>query len=451
MTFNWRTLGQKVGFNWAIAYTVFARVIQAVGGLGTVVFIAKYLSKDEQGYYYTFGSILAIQVFFELGLVSIITQYVAHEMVHLKWKDRFSIEGDAVHLSRLSSLLHFCLKWFSRISLLLFITLIVAGYYFFLKFNKNPNIEWRIPWIILCVTTCGYLILDPIMAFSEGLGKVKEMARLRLVQQTVYIVGVIIFLFSGCKLYSSALATSLAFVIEAILYLFSGNSRILANVWKSRGSWSVNYRKEIFPYQYKIALSWISGFFIFQLFSPVLFATEGAVVAGQMGMTLAALNGISSLSMSWISTKVPLFCSFIAQGVYDKLNAVFNKTVIQLVIVNLALLLFFIFFLQVLSYFGLPLAQRFLSLVPLLMLCTVTFINQLVFSWATYLRSHKQEPYLINSVVGGILVSLSTIFLGKQFGLMGIVGGYTFLTTFLGLPWAYYVFVSKKKQWHTIS
>ena len=37
------------------------------------------------------------------------------------------------------------------------------------------------------------------------------------------------------------------------------------------------------------------GYFIFQLFNPVLFATEGAVVAGQMGMTLAALNGIKHL------------------------------------------------------------------------------------------------------------------------------------------------------------
>jgi hypothetical protein len=57
----------------------------------------------------------------------------------------------------------------------------------------------------------------------------------------------------------------------------------------------------------------------------------------------------------------------------------------------------------------------------------------MIFSWATYLRSHKQEPYLINSVVGSILTALSTIFFGQKFGLIGIVGGYTALAVFVGL------------------
>jgi O-antigen/teichoic acid export membrane protein len=441
---------QKIGVDKAIGFTVLARIIQAFGGLGSIALISIFLTKAEQGFYYTFGSILAIQVFFELGLGSILTQFVAHEMVHLNWKDRHTTEGDPHHQSRLASLLHFCFKWFTRIGLLLFLTLNVAGYYFFSKYNHDTSISWRIPWVILTLTTSGFLILDPIMAFAEGLGKVKEIARMRLVQQTVYIVGVLIFLLSGFKLYSGALATFIAFLAVLIIFLTSGNGKILLNLWKLKGASAISYRKEIFPYQYKIALSWISGYFIFQLFNPVLFATEGAVVAGQMGMTLAALNGISSLSMSWMSTKVPTFCSFIAQHAYDKLNVVFNKSLLQLATVNLLLLLFFILFLQGLSFFDLPLAQRFLSPAPLIMLCAVTFINQLIFSWATYLRSHKQEPYLINSIVGGILCALSTVFLGRYFGLMGIVGGYTFLTIFLGLPWSYYTFRVKKQQWHSV-
>ena len=56
--------------------------------------------------------------------------------------------------------------------------------------------------------------------------------------------------------------------------------------------------QEIFPFQWKIALSWISGYLIFQLFNPVLFATEGSKIAGQMGMTMVAISGISSISIS---------------------------------------------------------------------------------------------------------------------------------------------------------
>jgi O-antigen/teichoic acid export membrane protein len=70
-----------------------SRVIQGGGGLISIFFIASYLTKQEQGYYYTFGSILAIQVFFELGLSGIITQFVAHEFASLKWKSPIELEG----------------------------------------------------------------------------------------------------------------------------------------------------------------------------------------------------------------------------------------------------------------------------------------------------------------------------------------------------------------------
>lgn len=58
----------------AIAYSSAARIIQAVANLLTIFFIATLLSSDEQGYYYTFASVVSIQVFFELGFTGIMTQ-----------------------------------------------------------------------------------------------------------------------------------------------------------------------------------------------------------------------------------------------------------------------------------------------------------------------------------------------------------------------------------------
>ena len=88
----------------------------------------------------------------------------------------------------------------------------------------------------------------------------------------------------------------------------------------------VNYKIEIFPMQWKIAISWVGGYFIFQLFNPVLFATEGPIVAGQMGMTLSILNAVLALSYAWVSTKVPVFSGFIARREFFKLDKLFNST-----------------------------------------------------------------------------------------------------------------------------
>lgn len=60
-----KSISKKIGIDAAIAYTILARIIQAGGGVITLLFVARYLTKVEQGYYYTFGSILAIHFFME--------------------------------------------------------------------------------------------------------------------------------------------------------------------------------------------------------------------------------------------------------------------------------------------------------------------------------------------------------------------------------------------------
>ena len=94
----------------SIAYSSGARIVQGFTGVASVFFITTFLTGVEQGFYYTFGSILALQVFFELGLTGIMTQYVAHEASHLQLNDDCQYEGEERYKSRLASLIHFCLK-----------------------------------------------------------------------------------------------------------------------------------------------------------------------------------------------------------------------------------------------------------------------------------------------------------------------------------------------------
>lgn len=440
----------KLGIDGAIGFTLISRSISAFGALGVVALIALCLTKDEQGYYYTFGSIVALQVFLELGLSGIITQFVAHEVVYLKLHDnQIEYSGSKEHLSRLSSILHFCLKVFGSLAALLFVALMISGFVFFSHFqNTEEEINWKLPWTILALATALLLLVNPILSFLEGLGKVKEVAQIRLIQQTVNLLTLATVLFCNGKLYALGCSALLSFIAIAFAILFTYKKQLLVFIFRHIGEERINYWKEIFPYQWKIALSWLSGYFIFQLFNPILFATEGAKVAGQMGMVLQILNGISSISMSWINTKVPLLSSFIAQKMYNELDAIFNKTLKQLSCINLLCILLFVIAVFVLNKFQLPLAARFLPPIYVGMLCIVTFANQFVFSWATYLRCHKQEPFLLNSIIMGILCALSTILLGKYFGLMGITIGYSVLSLIIGLPWGYMIFKNKKIEWH---
>jgi O-antigen/teichoic acid export membrane protein len=443
----------KIGIDSAIAFTVLSRVIQAGGGIVTLLFVAKCLSKVEQGYYYTFGSILAIQIFFELGLSNIITQFVAHENASLVWNDRTSYIGLPKSSSRLASLLRFTVKWFGVVTVLLLFGLLVTGYIFFNKFGKdNVGVNWQIPWVIISITTSLSLMVSPILAFFEGLGRVKEVAKIRMVQQVVQLLLVSVFFSLGFKLFSAPIAAITAFFIVPIWILLGTKIKLLRFIWSEIGEWQVDYRLEIFPFQWKIALSWISGYFIFQLFNPVLFATEGAIIAGQMGMTLTVLNAVFSLGFSWISTKVPVFSNLIAKKEYMELDVLFNKTLMQSTVLNAFAITFFLVVIFILRYFdikvgGKNFADRFLPFSPMIFMIIPIMLNHFIVSWATYLRCHKKEPMLIQSIVMGVFCSISTIGLGHYFGVIGITSGYMLLTIFAFI-WSRFTFINKKKEWH---
>lgn len=444
-------LSSKLGIDKAIGFTLIGRIIQAVGSIVSLSLIALFLTKEEQGFYYTFGSIIAIQVFFELGFNGIITQYAAHEMAHILTYTSSSDVNERKSQSRLSSLLHFCVKWFSILSFGLFAVLLIAGYVFFAKYGRGANVSWEFPWLILAVNTSFSFLLSPIFSFIEGLGKVKEIAKLRLVQQLVSLVILWAMLSLGGKLYSAPIAGVGSLVVTVIILIFSDFRKVLIKIWDLLDKWKVNYKNEIFPYQWKIALSWMSGYFIFQLFNPILFATEGAIVAGQMGMTLAVLNGITGLTISWMATKVPLFSGLIAQKKYRDLDHIFNRTLKQAAMINGLSLLAMFFGIVGLKHFNLPVGERFLPYLPLVFMIIPVFLNQYVSSWATYLRCHKQEPFLVLSVVMGIATSLSTIILGNYFGALGMTAGYCFLTFFGGFIWGRFIFITKRKEWHFVN
>ena len=447
-------IARKIGMDGAIAYSSAARIFQAVAGIVSVFIIAAFLSGPEQGYFFTFNSILAIQIFFELGFTGIMTQYVAHEVVHLNLNADSIYEGDGRYKSRLAYLVRFCLKWYSLIALLFLVTIIIVGLVYFGHYaSSDDNVNWQAPWYLLSFSTAVKLFQSPFTAIYTGLGKVKEMNKITFYQQLIIPTSQWVLFACGLKLYVVGISSLLGVIVWWVFVLNNGLWRILLNLLKEKVTETISYMKEIFPYQWKIALSWISGYFIFHFFNPVLFATEGAIVAGQMGMTVQVLSAIQGFALSWQNTKIPKYCGYIEMKQYQALDSLFNRTLKQMMGVCLGILVIFYSLIVILRTTSFSIgetvfADRFLPYLPMLLMTVPVITNQFVSSWATYLRCHKQEPFLVNSVVMGALCCLSTLILGKYYGLYGITIGYASLCLFLSLPWGYYIFRTKKIEWH---
>ncbi len=438
----------KLGIDGAVGFNILARGWSSSAGLVTVALIARFLTPQQQGYYYTFGSLIALQMVFELGLAFVILQMASHERAHLSISHDDRVTGDPIAYARLASVLQKTIKWYSAGAAILVVSLLIAGFHFFGTHQKpDDHVSWQLPWVIAVLAATLTFQLDPVLSFMEGCGYVSRVARLRFMQAVLGSICAWLVLILHHGLFAPA-AIILANAAGAFFWLFQRRNLILT-LWRFKpGGNKIQWMKEVWPFQWRIALSWISGYFIFQIINPVLFAYWGPVEAGRMGMSLTIVNALIAVAYSWVNTKAAPFGHMIARKEYAELDRTFFTAVKQALSVCAVCVLLTWSAVVCLNWIHFPLAHRVLSPMPFGLLLLVVPMNVLVFAQATYLRAHKQEKFLLNSVGGAILTACSTFFLGKAYGSTGIVIGTVIIGAVVGVPAGTYVFVKYRRLWH---
>jgi len=439
-----------VGLDRAIALTVMARFWSAMAGAVTILLIARFLTPNEQGYYYTFYSLVALQIVFELGFSFVVLQLAAHERAQLTFLADGRVEGDLVSHSRLASVLQKAIRWYFVAGLLMAAALLPAGFYFFRAHETaGAVVSWRVPWCLLVIAAMLAFQIDPIFSFLEGCGFVAEVAHRRLTQAVLGSLLAWAAMLTHHGLYSAAMVILGQVIIGLVFLLSSNRRRLLKNLLNFPvHEHFVEWRREIWPFQWRIAISWLCGYFITQLFSPVLFAFQGPVVAGRMGMSLSIASGIGAVSLSWMMTKASPFGAMVARSQFAELDKLFFRTLLQSTILLTAGVIGFFFVLLIAGHNYPKFAMRVLPPWAFALLLLGTIVNHVVCSLALYLRAHKQEPFLMQAVISAIIIGCLTFLLGKYYGANAVVVGLFVQGVLFGLPYAIYIFVTKKREWH---
>jgi hypothetical protein len=434
-------LAQWVGIDFHIQQTLLLRGWQVISGGVMLIFVAHWMTGIEQGFYYTFSSLIALQIFFELGLNYVVMQIVSHESAHLRIGSTGELEGDPVHIDRIAALVALLRYWYRIGASLFFLGVGTFGMLFLSRSNALPVEEWLPAWCILIALVSGNLYLSPMLAVFEGCGQVGQIAQLRLKQAITGSLLTWMLLSFGAGLVAVAALP----IVDFIFSIWWLNRRgQLVNALRIRGMQPllhrIVWRTEIFPLQWRIALSWISGYFIFQLFSPMVFAHQGAVEAGRIGMTIAIFGALSNISMSWVNAKLPQLGAYVSRGDRAKLNNLFVITIIRSILFITITSSSFIILSAILINFKFAFIER-ISSVPILACLAVTAItNTFIFSAAGYMRAHREEPMLAPSICIGAL-TLAAVYFGSSYSVFFAVFLSTLITVFVGLPWTIFLFI----------
>lgn len=423
-------------------FHVFSTVVLRGWGIGagflTTMLLPLLLSPAELGYYFAFASILGLQVFFELGFNQVITQIAGHEAAELAIDEDGSLNGASIHLARLGALSGLTRRWYLVAAAAFVVGVGPAGLVFFGRNHALAPGAWAAPWLALVLATGGNLYLSPRLAFLEGCGRVGNVARLRLNQSLAGYVCAWITLVAGGGLWA-AVCVPLTACIGTAWWLYRNRRFGRHFSPEPQRDTAMSWRHDILPLQWRISLSWVSGYFIFSLFTPLIFSTAGAVAAGRFGLSMAIFTGLSTVSMSWMYAKVPEFSRYASRGDLDALWRQFRPAAVRAVGVTIALSLLFVAFAQIVVRLRPEAAARLLGPTDLILLAVAVIANAVISSAATYMRSFREEPMLPISI-GTAALTCIAVYVGSGVSVTVMLALYAAITAGITLPWTTVVF-----------
>jgi hypothetical protein len=433
------------GLDQAVVFMVLTRLWQAAAGVVSLLLIAKFFLPEVQGFYYTFWSLVALQIFVELALSNVIVNLTSHEWSKLAIDASGALVGDASALSRLASFAGFIAKWYTGVALLFILGIGVAGHVF-LSQAHTTTIIWQAPWWTVVVLAAIQLWLTPALLLLEGCNQVVELNRFRLGQAIAEVLTLWLLAVEGAGLWAAAglLAVRAA---TTLLFLSGRYRRVLLSLVAGGGRERIRWREDVWPMQWRLAAQGVVNYFVFSLYVPVMFHYHGAVAAGQMGMTLQVASIVQTMAFTWVQTKVPRFGMLVARRDFVELDRIWwHASKLSFGFIVAGSLLVWIGML-ILGGLHASLASRMLGPLPTAMFLTAYGLLHISSCQAAYLRAHAREPFATVGVLTGLLNGLLVFLCGSMYGPTGAAASFLIVTGFFVLPFTTLIWTRRRSEW----
>ena len=423
-----------LGLNWKIKdlsvrpgfVAVASRVLNAVFGIVTILFITYKFSSKMQGYYYTFNSVIQLQVFFDAGIAFVLTQTASRYIG--KYKD-LTDNGILVSDISISALFYSALRFYSISALLFFISVTVGGYFFF-QFHDDGRTVWKVAWIIVSFATSLNLLSLPFTALAEGLGMVLSVARLRLLQALLIPLVLWVALLSGYGLLSMGFA-SLSMFAVSLVWIYK-NRLVFLNysvIFRSRRV-RLDEENDIRSFQWKTSVSWLSGYFVYQIYNPILFSTIGPEDAGKVGLIMSIVISISFLISAYINTKIPKLGALAAGKMQSEYEFLRLQIIKNTLILSLVLYISFVVVVYIVEKTQMPLSHRLIPIYSVILSAIWGFLNVIYNLRMTFMRSFGKDSVFHIIFTLFLTCGLFSIPAAQYFGVNGLLSIYV-VTMFL--------------------
>lgn len=426
-------------------FVLINQLFRIVSGPIMLLLIPIYLSKEEQGLWYLFSSLSALSIFADLGFSNIILQFSAHEFSNLKIDKNFTLSGDKENIKKMASFFMFICDWVGKMTLIVFPIIFFVGFY--ILYSKMAIDLWLIPWIIYVITSAFSFFISNLFSFFQGFNIVARIEKIRFYSSVLSSIVIILSLYYGLKIFAICLSSIISLILSIYFLNIIFKNTILQLIKESK-DFSYNWFGQISQLLWKYALSFSSGYFIFQIYTPLMFMYKGPIEAGKVGLSISLWTSVFGISNSFLSAIIPKINIEISKKNWVNLDRIFTKNLL------LSLSTYFIFFISffIINHFfrdyfiikNKNVFDRFLSPFSMFLLGISWFSQLYINAIATYVRSHKKDPFAFISIFIAFYIPSITFILAKYFPTDYFFLGF-FSSILVTLPYIIYIFLKEKK------
>ena len=403
------------------------RIIHALLALVTLYFITKYLTPEEQGWYYTFLSFSALIYLFDFGLSMALVHVSAIEFVKLKWGDKGLVIGE--NSKRFKDFIRISFDKYKKLGLLYFIIIFPFGIIYFNENETAKNYYWYFPWLMHAAASSLSLLCLPFLSIVEGSGNISETYKLKIMQILIGSLLCCLLIYFSYPLYAPSMllfSTVAITVIWLILYR-KNNLPEKINMISS-----YDWKENISSFKNRVGITFLGSYLFIQIYTPVLFYFEDPMIAGRFGLSLAIGNMLGLISCSWFTTNIPNMTKYIAENKYNQFVTIFKRSFYQ----STSFLVFSILIISSVYFLFIEeeIFNRLLGLYNFIGILFIILITHLINSVVIYIRCFKKEPLAVPHFICAVITLFFGFYLLLNYSVTGLIIGVLIVQVFVTIP-----------------
>lgn len=419
-----------------VIIALLTRGTQGLVLLGAAICVVWRLNPVEQGVFFVYISLGALLQMSDFGLSYASLQNASHLAIP-------GNEGSFARFRLKAHRLNFAIMLGAVVLVGALGALILSS-----RLNaEHPGIPWAASWAAFMFAVFLTQLVNLELTLIEG-GKSPPLAwSVRFFQELISGAVLVGALLSGVGLWSLAAywATRFGFVA-----LWLSASRSAFDQPSGSADTTFSWRKEVWPFQWKIGVSILCGFLIFQAFNPIVLVEQGPVVAGQFGMSLALMNMLIMVTTVWPLSQAARYGGLIRRERFEELRHAFWPMCIasSLVAASAALALFLTLLWMTehrLQYVG-----RFADTLTTGLLLATAVAHHVTTCFAVVLRAERRDPTLPFTVVGSVVL-IAAIWSCARYGEPSDIALANLLITSPGIPLVIFLYWRQKNRWLAVS